>query len=636
MISLLSSIEIIFSSQFWTDDDSLNDSARLSSKSERDRQSGSVQKHVFISALRKIGAVLTASELNRLVDRFDMHGMDMCSVTRFIRMIQTSEAWHHAEKILSYQEEAAEEAEYLRQQLRLRRSLQSNGGNGGGNRSEDGSIPYPADLADLPELSEELISICEYLGIRVLSEQNMLWIAADALKAPLPVSWTAQKDANGRTFFYNHLTNQSKWEHPLDPHFRKLRDKYRQGNAGLESTLGRNSQILGREPSAGSSVNSVVIGANTAGSATPPIASGIAMNSAAVVGIAQQSSFSRPTSEAIRPTQQTNAFISNETIRRSTPDLSDAPPSKPPLEDANRKSILASASRPKSAVQEKTNFMEKLTEAKTPDIFSGNQSTPQQLPPRKQNVQFSSNLSSSTRPGSAPACSPTLIKSNGVTYTMNINNELKPYKPLAPDNPYIASAEIRSKLLVEPVYSAPYFKPARPASSSSKREQRVAVQEPQVVVATKLPPATVASINAYFAEKDATMNNDVLKAYVTTFSDRSARLSGGGPKSRPSSAKRSAPTAVDRAISVGRLASSSHSQAFTATVGEAKKQHMLTKLLTNDVVGQLDSILAKSNTAPALLNAVQPQDRSHRSTASDLPRQVAKPARDRKGGIVVL
>ena len=93
---------------------------------------------------------------------------------------------------------------------------------------------------------------------------------------------------------------------------------------------------------------------------------------------------------------------------------------------------------------------------------------------------------------------------------------------------------------------------------------------------------------------------------------------------------------MDRAISVGRLASSSHSQAFTATVGEAKKQHMLTKLLTNDVVGQLDSILAKSNTAPALLNAVQPQDRSHRSTASDLPRQVAKPARDRKGGIVVL
>ncbi|KAJ1428392.1 hypothetical protein B484DRAFT_312396, partial [Ochromonadaceae sp. CCMP2298] len=69
---------------------------------------------------------------------------------------------------------------------------------------------------------EELISMCGYLGIRVLSEPGLLWIAADALKAPLPVSWTAQKDSGGCTYFYNHLSNQSKLEHPLDPHFRKL------------------------------------------------------------------------------------------------------------------------------------------------------------------------------------------------------------------------------------------------------------------------------------------------------------------------------------------------------------------------------------------------------------------------------
>lgn len=561
-----------------------------------------------------------------------MHGTEMCSVTRFIRMIQTSEAWRQAEKILSYQEEAAEEAEYLRQQLRLRRSLQSNNSSGGGSRSEDGSIPYPAELADLPDLSEELISICEYLGIRVLSEQNMLWIAADALKAPLPVSWTAQKDANGRTFFYNHLTNQSKWEHPLDPHFRKLRDKYRQSNAGLESTLGRNSQILGREPSAGSSVNSVIIGSNACGSATPPITSGIAMNSASPVGIAQQLSLSRPTSEDIRPKPSANA----DTIRRSPTDSFAVSQSKPLLEEANHKSI--SAMRPRSALQEKTNFKfghAVLQEASSPDLFAAVQST-QQLPPRKQNVQFSSTLQSSTRPGSAPAVgsSPTLIQSNGITYTMNINNELKPYKPLAPDNPYIASAEIRSKMLIEPVYSAPYFK--RPISSSSKREQRVSVQESQVMAVSKLPSATVASINAYFAEKDGTTNTDVLKAYVTNFSNRSARLSSGGPKSRPTSVKRAAPTAVDRAVSVGRLAPSSHLQGITTTVGAARKQQKLTRLLTNDVVEQLDNILAKSNTAPALLTAAQPQLRSHRTAASDPQQQTSKSARDRKGGIVVL
>jgi hypothetical protein len=81
---------------------------------------------------------------------------------------------------------------------------------------------------DWSGMSEELISMCEYLGIRVLSERDMIWIAEDALKAPLPVNWMAQRDRQGRTFFYNNITQQSRWEHPLDPHFRNLRDKYRQ------------------------------------------------------------------------------------------------------------------------------------------------------------------------------------------------------------------------------------------------------------------------------------------------------------------------------------------------------------------------------------------------------------------------
>lgn len=106
-----------------------------------------------------------------------------------------------------------------------------------GDPSNSANTVTSNSVQGLPELPEELINICEYLGIRVLSEQNMLWIAADALKAPLPVSWTAQKDSGGRTYFHNHLTNQSRWEHPLDPHFRKLRDKYRQSNAGLDLSL---------------------------------------------------------------------------------------------------------------------------------------------------------------------------------------------------------------------------------------------------------------------------------------------------------------------------------------------------------------------------------------------------------------
>lgn len=192
---------------FWNEEESLNGS-RVSPTGRAYRQNEFVSKSAFISSLQRIGLVLTSSELTRLVDRFDVYGNEMCSVLRFVRMVQTSRAWRHGEKVLAYQDEAIEEAEFLRQQL---------------------SLPASERSPALPDLPEELISMCEYLGIRVLSEPNMVWIAADALKAPLPISWTAQRDANGRTYFYNHLSNQSKLEHPLDPHFRKLRDRYRQG-----------------------------------------------------------------------------------------------------------------------------------------------------------------------------------------------------------------------------------------------------------------------------------------------------------------------------------------------------------------------------------------------------------------------
>lgn len=189
---------------FWAEEETLSES-RVSG--QVDRQNGMINKNAFMNSLKRIGLVLTTSEVSRLVDRFDINGTEQCSAIRFIEMVQSSPAWRHAEAVLVYQDQAVHEASSLRQQLQK------------GSHKNNSNVP---------DLSEELISMCEYLGIRVISEPNMIWIAADALKAPLPVNWTAEKDANGRTFFYNHLTNQSRWEHPLDPHFRNLRDRYRQ------------------------------------------------------------------------------------------------------------------------------------------------------------------------------------------------------------------------------------------------------------------------------------------------------------------------------------------------------------------------------------------------------------------------
>lgn len=184
---------------FWEQDEAFSGNDRTQAA-----ETGLVSKDAFLAGIQMLRLRATASEIERLSTRFDINGDGLCSVTRFLQMAQSSQAWQSAEKTLGIQEEAQEEAAALRRQIR-----------------ETGL------MAQVPP--EEVIAMAEYLGIRVVSEQHLLWIANDALKAPLPVNWTAQRDERGRIFFYNHINNESRWDHPLDPHFRSLRDKYRQG-----------------------------------------------------------------------------------------------------------------------------------------------------------------------------------------------------------------------------------------------------------------------------------------------------------------------------------------------------------------------------------------------------------------------
>jgi Ca2+-binding EF-hand superfamily protein len=189
---------------FWKED------SRRPNQQQYRQQPGVVSTSSFISALGALELHLSISEVDRLIARFDVSGNGGCNVERFINMVSSGEAWRRATSKLASSQQAKWEAGQLRQELRTSSSRRAALHNAG--------------------ITEEVISMAEYLGIRVLSEQNLLWIAADAFKAPLPVSWSSQKDSTGRTFFYNHLTNESSWDHPLDPHFRQLIDGYRQGN----------------------------------------------------------------------------------------------------------------------------------------------------------------------------------------------------------------------------------------------------------------------------------------------------------------------------------------------------------------------------------------------------------------------
>jgi Ca2+-binding EF-hand superfamily protein len=186
--------------------------------------SGLISKAKFETALSDLGLVLNGSgkntgsplpmlsnvEVSRLTVRFDTHGRDLCSVAKFLRMIQNCDYWKEAEKRVSLMEEAAEEAQTAREELAYLAST----------TGEQGAV---AGIL----LSEELIDMAEYLGIRVLSEPYLLWIVDAAVRAPVPEGWSIHTDKKGRNFFFNRQLGTSQWDHPLDSDFRRLRDEYR-------------------------------------------------------------------------------------------------------------------------------------------------------------------------------------------------------------------------------------------------------------------------------------------------------------------------------------------------------------------------------------------------------------------------
>ena len=190
----------LVNSIFWVEASNMN---------EVQSQNGTVSEPTFKSALSKLGLNLKAVDINRLAMRFNVHGEGQCSVVRFLRMTQMNDVWLKAEKALALQEEASEEAQNAIMQLQQARA--------------QGRDP-PAPLNGL---NKEVIRMAEYLHIRVLSEPQLIWIAVEAYKAPLPEGWSNHQDASGRTYFFHANSRTSRSDHPMDPHFRKLRDQYR-------------------------------------------------------------------------------------------------------------------------------------------------------------------------------------------------------------------------------------------------------------------------------------------------------------------------------------------------------------------------------------------------------------------------
>ena len=88
-------------------------------------------------------------------------------------------------------------------------------------RPQEAQSVGPAPAKDS---AHEIYTYAQYsLGMDPVADVDLLWIAEQALKAPLPPNWEEHVDPeSGNRFFLNTMTRVSSWEHPLDNTFRAL------------------------------------------------------------------------------------------------------------------------------------------------------------------------------------------------------------------------------------------------------------------------------------------------------------------------------------------------------------------------------------------------------------------------------
>mmetsp|Transcript_36154 Transcript_36154/g.83322 ORF Transcript_36154/g.83322 Transcript_36154/m.83322 type:complete len:411 (-) Transcript_36154:306-1538(-) len=86
----------------------------------------------------------------------------------------------------------------------------------------------------------ELIAYARYLGIDPITDGDLMWIADEALAAPLPSEWTEHHDSADRVFYYNVQTHASSWTHPLEQTHRdtyKSIVRFRSGEISKEDQI---------------------------------------------------------------------------------------------------------------------------------------------------------------------------------------------------------------------------------------------------------------------------------------------------------------------------------------------------------------------------------------------------------------
>lgn len=71
---------------------------------------------------------------------------------------------------------------------------------------------------------DEVKEYAEFLGMDVDRDSELLWIAREALTAPLPADWIpcVSTEHDNEVFYFNVNTGESQWDHPCDEYYKSL------------------------------------------------------------------------------------------------------------------------------------------------------------------------------------------------------------------------------------------------------------------------------------------------------------------------------------------------------------------------------------------------------------------------------
>lgn len=90
----------------------------------------------------------------------------------------------------------------------------------------------------------EVIEYAKWLGIELPEDEDLLYIAKEGLKAPLPDPWKPCKTHDDDIYYFNFKTGESVWEHPCDKYYREMYERAKAAKKSRKSNEDKRKKPL--------------------------------------------------------------------------------------------------------------------------------------------------------------------------------------------------------------------------------------------------------------------------------------------------------------------------------------------------------------------------------------------------------